>query len=52
MTRTQRTLHARTFAVLTPLFVLLIALALLRAQRTVERLNTPAHADHTVGAVP
>ena len=39
MTRTQRTVHARVFAVLTPLLAILIALAVLRSQRTSERLH-------------
>jgi hypothetical protein len=42
--------HARTFTVLTSLFVVLITLALLRSQRTRERLNTPAHATHAAPA--
>lgn len=52
MTRAQRTVHARTFAVLTPLFVVLIAFALLRAQRTSERLSTPPQASLVEGVVP
>jgi hypothetical protein len=52
VTRTQRTVHARTFAVLTPLFVVLIALALLRSQRTCELLGTPPRASHSERVAP
>jgi hypothetical protein len=41
MTRTQRSAHARVFALLTPLLAILIALALLRSHRTSERLHAP-----------
>lgn len=52
MTRTQRSVHARTFAVLTPLFAVLIVLALVRSHRTAQRLNTPPHETHAQGVVP
>jgi hypothetical protein len=50
VTRTQRLVHARTFAALTALFIVLVALALLRSQRTSERLNTQLHASHAAPA--
>lgn len=52
MTRSQRTVHARTFAVLTPLLLLLVASALVRALRTESQLHERANAPAAAASVP